>query len=186
MAAKGKTKAPALNVPQTDEEANELLRLYGETGRRVASLELCMQAKLDQVKIDYEDESAPFKRSLNDLFERLQAYAEANRARLTGDGKVKTVELPAGRIAWRIRPPSIKLTQKLEDVIERLRAGGMKKFLRVKYELNKEAMLEEPMRAACIGGIRVIRDVEDFVVEPFGPELARKSPPAPGEREPRP
>ncbi len=172
MGAKSKTKAPAINAPQTDEDANELLQLYGMWQRCLADAETEMQAELARVKARHEAQAEPHKAALNTLFERLQAWAEANRARLTEDGKVKTVELPAGKIAWRIRPPSIKLTQKLEDIIARLRAAGMKKFLRVKYELNKEALLDEPMRAACIGGVKVIRDVEDFIVEPFAPELS--------------
>jgi len=171
-----KMKAPALNVPQSDREADLLLMLYGEQSRVVAELQTRMDAALARAKADFEGRAKPSQEVLKGLFEQLQAWGAANRSRLTADGKVKTVELPAGKIGWRSRPPSIRLTAKIDEVIKTLRTLKLARFIRVKYEVNKEALLEEPKRAATIAGIKVVTDAEDFYVEPFGADLSEPKP----------
>jgi phage host-nuclease inhibitor protein Gam len=170
--AKIKARAPAFAVPQTDEAANALLDLYGDALRLVAAISTQMDEDLAEVKSNYETLAKTHQAARDALFDRLQAWAEANRARLTEDGKSKTVSLPAGKISWRLRPPSIRLTARVEDVLATLRELRLPKFIRIKMEVNKEAMLEDPKRAATIAGVKVLTDVEDFIVEPFGAELA--------------
>ena len=172
--AKAKTKAPALDVPQTDEHADFLLECYGDAMRELALIQADMSAELAAVKAKHEASAKPFQDDLNSLFERLQAWGEAHRKRLTEDETTKTVKLPAGEIGWRMRPPSVSIRKglKLDDVVARIKQLGLRKFLRVKVELNKDAMLEEPKRANTIDGVAVGSKGEEFFVAPFGAEIA--------------
>ena len=170
--ARTKAKGPAIAVPQTDEEADELLRIYGEELRTLADLETEMNTKIAKTKATYETEAAPHRDSAEMKFQQLQAWAEANRARLTQDGKTKTVELGNGKVSWRLRPAAVKIAGKIEDVIATLRALKLSRFIRTKYEINRERMLQEPKRAAGVKGVRIVDDVEDFIVEPIGLELS--------------
>ena len=51
-------------------------------------------------------------------------------------------------------------------MLENLRARGLERFIRIKEEPNKEAMLNEPDVAAGVAGITIKRGIEDFVVTP--------------------
>ena len=66
----------------------------------------------------------------------------------------------------------MKLKGKLETIIEWIRAYGPAIFLRHKTELNKEAMLELPGDAEKVPGVSIVRDGEDFSVDPFDAKLS--------------
>lgn len=181
MNARTKTKGPALAVPQSDDEADALLKEYGQHQRCVDDLQKKLDEALASVKAIYEGMSKVHKESLNSLFARLQAYAEANRKRLTDDGKTKTVELPAGKLAWRARPPSVvfKKGVAIETIVETLKSLGLRRFLRPrKWEVNKEALIEHrvDLKDMTIPDVSIVTGVEDFIVEPFGASLSEPKP----------
>jgi phage host-nuclease inhibitor protein Gam len=99
----------------------------------------------------------------------VQAFCEANRVELCGKGK--TANLVTGEVQWRQRPPSVTL-KAVETVIKTLRRLRLKRFVRVKMEVNKEAILLEPDAVKDVLGITVVTGVEDFVITPFEQEVA--------------
>jgi phage host-nuclease inhibitor protein Gam len=174
-AAKKKTAMAAIQVPQTDEEANALVAEYGEHFNAIANLQVGLDDALAKVKATFEEQSAPHQERLKTLFMQLTSWGAAHRKRLTEDGKTKTVKLPAGEIGWRNLPPSVrwKKGSKVEDIIAAIKAAGMRRFLRLKEEPNKERMLEEPEAAALIDGVIIGSGGENFFVAPFGADLAQ-------------
>jgi phage host-nuclease inhibitor protein Gam len=56
-------------------------------------------------------------------------------------------------------------------VIEALKRLKLSRFLREKTEINKEAILNEPKAVEGVAGIKIIKDLEDFVIEPFEQEV---------------
>ncbi len=176
--AKAKTKAPALAVPQTDEEADALLAEYGATERRLGEIALRMNDRLASLKAQYEADAKPLQTLLDSIFERLQAWGGAHRKRLTEGDKVKTVALPAGEVGWRSRPPSVTFQRglKVEEIVERIRKAGMLRFLRRRIDVNKDAMIEDAESANLIDGVTVGSTGEDFFVAPFGANIAEPKP----------
>ena len=71
---------------------------------------------------------------------------------------------------WRLRPPSVAV-RGVEAVLDQLRRLGLKRFIRQKEEVNKEAILNEPEAVSHVPGISISQG-EDFVVTPFEAELA--------------
>lgn len=173
---KTKTKAPALNVPQTDAAADGVLAMAGDVARALGKIETDMKAELAAVKAKYEALAEPFKTSQKTFTKQLSAFAEAHRDRLTDKNKTKTVKFPAGRFGWRTRPPSVAIKRGTDPdtIITLLQKFGMRRFIRLKYELNKDRMLDEPdaINDAKIEGLSIVSGVEDFYVEPFGADLA--------------
>jgi phage host-nuclease inhibitor protein Gam len=55
----------------------------------------------------------------------------------------------------------------VEAVIEALNRLGLSRFVRVKEELNKEAILNEPEAVKGVAGLSIKSGVEDFVIQPF-------------------
>jgi phage host-nuclease inhibitor protein Gam len=171
---KTKTKAPAIAVPQTYAEADAALARHGLLARELAAIETRMKARLAATKAAFEADAKPLQDEQIAVFEGLQAWASANRSRLTDDGKSKSVSLAAGTVGWRMRPPSVTLRRgvAIDEFVQRIRELRLFRFLRTKVELDKEAMLKDPDAAERIEGVTVGSKGEEFFVEPFAPDLA--------------
>lgn len=104
----------------------------------------------------------------------MQNWCEANRSDLTNGGKVKTANLVTGDVQWRVRPPSVTV-RGVDSVMETLRRLGLSRFIRIKEEINKEAILNEPGAVAGVAGITVKSGVEDFSIIPFEHQLLIKA-----------
>lgn len=178
MSAAARKKAPAIAVPQTDAEADALLKEYGEISNKIAHKQAEMDELLARAKVACELAAKPLQERLNVIFEQLQAWAAAHRNRLTEDGKSKSVQMPAGKIGWRMLPPSVRFKKglKVEDILQAIKDARLPRFIRTKEEVNKDRMLEEPDVANTIPGVKVGSAGEDFFVEPFGAQLAEPKP----------
>ncbi|HNC51224.1 MAG TPA: host-nuclease inhibitor Gam family protein [Accumulibacter sp.] len=162
----------APTVPQTREEVAELIAGIGIDNRELTMMEVEMNNALARIKEDYEQRAEPARRRIEAAQRGVQAFCEANRQELTANGKVKTHQFTTGEVQWRTRPPSVRITGE-ESVMFSLRALGLLRFLRVKEEINREAILNEPSAVAGVPGIR-ISQIEDFVVTPFEVELSAR------------
>ena len=172
--AKSKTKAASVPVPQTRDEAADTLMQIGGMNRAAARVEADMNDEIAAIKKNAEAIAQPIREKVTAMRDGLQIWAEANRAALTQDGKTKTADLGTGKISWRQRPPSVRISG-MERVIESVKKLGFAAFLRVKEEINKEAMLADPEKARMIAGVTVSSDGEEFIVEPFEAELSEAS-----------
>ncbi len=172
--ARSKTLGANLPVPQSRDDAAGHLRSIGDTNREIARIELALNDQIAALKEQAEAEAAPLKERVKALTEGLKIWAEANRDALTNGGKVKFADLGTGKVSWRFRPASVRLT-KVEAVLETLRKLGLQRFIRVKEEPNKEAMLADPDTARAVAGVTIGSEGEDFIVEPFEAELSAQS-----------
>lgn len=164
-AQKTKTAASSVAVPQSRAEAAEFVRRIGEQNRAIVRLQAAMNDRIAAIKADYETKAAPAAAEAEALTAGLATWAEANRAAITG-GDRKSADLGTGVVKWRLRPPSVRIAG-VEQVIERLRAAGLGRFLREVASVNKEAMQAEPEVARGIVGVTIGSAGEDFIVEPF-------------------
>lgn len=174
MSKKTRAKMPGANlpVPQSLEEAAEAVKQFGILNRQVARLETDLNDQIADLKKVAEDAARPIKERAEALQEGLKIWAEANRLKLTDGGKVKFADLGTGKISWRFRPPSVRIS-KVELVIEAIKKLGLaKKFIRTKEEVNKLAMQDAADQARLIAGVTIGTEGEDFIVEPFEVELA--------------
>ena len=128
-------------------------RISGELNDRISAL---------------TEAEAPRLKELQDRIGMLQAgvqtWCEANREQICGKGK--TANLITGEVSWRQRPPSVSI-RGVDTVLDTLLRMGLGRFVRVKNEPNKEAMLNEPEAVRGIAGISIVTGVEDFIVVPF-------------------
>lgn len=168
MATKPKRikSAAALYVPQSREDVVRDIRRIGDLQRETMRLETDMNDQIAAVTESYAGRIKPLQEQIKTLSEGVQNWCEANRSDLTSGGKVKTANLVTGDVQWRIRPPSVTV-RGVDSVMETLRRLGLKRFIRVKEEINKEAILNEPGAVAGVAGITVKSGVEDFAIIPF-------------------
>lgn len=176
MSKRTKTRAANLPVPQTDAEAADTIKRIGDLNRAIGRIEHDMNDALAATKRQAEEQAQPLAEERDGLIEGLRVFCDANRARLTGAGKVKYHDFGAGVVEWRNRPPSVRLRAgtKAEEVIAWIKAQRtivFSAFVRVKEELNKEAMLADAERAASVPGVTISSGGEDFAVTPFESDL---------------
>jgi len=170
---KGVKADAAAFVAANRDQADEVVRTIGELQRKRETLQTAMNAEIARVKAAYETDAAPVNAAIKELSHGVQVWAEANRADLTKSGS-KTVKLGNGELRWRTRPPSVTV-RAAGIVIEALKRLGLTRFLRVKEEINKEAILAEPDAVRDVRGISISQG-EDFVIVPLATELEEVAP----------
>ncbi len=173
MAKRNRIKTDTLAVPATQDEAEIILQEIGDLQREVSRIEAAMNDELSVIKGRYEELAKPVNSAIETKFTALHAWAEAHRGELLAKGG-KTAKLATGDVAWRTTPPSVTVRQPAV-VIETLKRLGLKRFVRTKEEVNKEAILSEPEAVKGVAGI-TISQKEEFVAKPFSSEIERAEP----------
>ena len=161
---KQKIKHAVVPIPASLEESAEFVGRIGKEQRKIDWIQTELNDKVEKLKVEAMAKTTPHEGNISQLVEGLFVFAEAHREELTESGKRKTVELPTGIFAWRLTPPSVSL-KSIKEVISSLRSLGLRRFLRMKVEVNKEAMLKEPEIAKTVKGV-TISQREEFVVKP--------------------
>lgn len=156
-------------VPRTREECSAAIAQIGEAQRERTRIQTALNDEIAGIKARYEEDAHPHAQVIVQLTRGVQVWCEANRAELTNNGKTKTANLASGEVKWRMRPPSVAV-RGLDAVIDALRSLGLSKFVRIKEEVNKEAILAEPDAVRGVRGIKITQ-TEDFVVQPFETHL---------------
>ncbi|MCT6068142.1 host-nuclease inhibitor Gam family protein [Escherichia coli] len=164
--AKRIKSAAALWVPGTREEVIEGIRLLGDAQRELVRAETEMNDAIGDITARYAPLTESLKKRMSELQSGIQTWCEAHRDELTGNGKVKFANLTTGEVQWRNRPPSVSI-RAADNVIELLRRLGLERFIRVKEEINKDAILNEKEAVKNIPGITIKSDIEDFSIIPF-------------------
>jgi len=163
-AAKKKAKALA-RVPQSREDAVFAIGRIGTLRREIQQLRAAADETIRLAGEKFEKGSADLAAELAEHEQGVQAFCEARRLELTSDGKVKYHDFGTGRINWKLRPPRVSI-RAVEAVIEACKKVGFPQFVRVKEEINKDAMLADPDKARLIAGVTISSAGEEFVIEP--------------------
>lgn len=156
---------------QTRDEVEIAIKDIGDLNRELNRLAIEQNDRLAAITEVYAPLMNAIKEQLAPKQEAVQAWCESNRDELTQNGKTKTANFNTGDVQWRQRPPSVAI-RGADSVIESLHTLGLERFIRVKEEPNKEAMLNEPELAATVAGVTIKKGVEDFVITPFEQEVA--------------
>lgn len=164
-----KIAAAEIDIPQSREEVSSAIRAIGELQRERERIQAEMNDKLAAVRADYEAQAKPHADRISELTRGVGTWCEANRAVLTRDGRTKTARFASGEVSWRTRPPSVVVRGK-EAVIDTLKRLGLQRLLRVKEDIDKDAVLRERDAITAIRGLSISQR-EDFVVKPDATEL---------------
>ena len=152
---------------------NELIADLGTQRRRIAILEAAMNEQLAAIKARFELDAADSKLIANVNEKLIRDWCRENRKGLTRDGAVKYHDFPAGRVTWRKDPPSVSIPKKAVGMILAwLHEHKLAAFIRIKEEIDKEAILANPNTAARIPEIKIRKGGVRFVVEPFNVDLS--------------
>jgi len=151
-------------IPASLKEAAEFIGRVGKEQREIDRIQNELNEEVEKLKSKSMSETQVRNENISQLVEGLFIFAESHRNELTEDGKKKTVEVPTGIFAWRMTPPAVSL-KNVKQILKELVKRRLKQFIRVKREVDKEAMLKEPELAVSVKGVS-IGQYEEFMVKP--------------------
>jgi phage host-nuclease inhibitor protein Gam len=169
MAKKPKSEETPILQLATKEAVVEAIAEMGRRQRERLRIETAMNDELAVRKQQFEQEAAPHAEAISVLSKQIQAYCETHREELTDAGKLRTVALASGEVQWRETPPKVTVRNP-EQVLAMLDKLGLRRFIRTKEEVNKEALAAEPVAAKGIKGISLTQG-ERFSITPFETRL---------------
>lgn len=167
----GRIARPSYPVPQSKEEANRVLEEIGRLQETLARIAAAADVAITTAKTSAAEQAKPVDDDLKARCASLHAFCEANRPGLTGGLKIKTVRFGAGTCSWRNSPGKVTI-KGVADVLARLKTLGRnyKKFIRVKEEIDRDAMLKDAKRANLVEGV-TIKGGEIFAIKPTATKI---------------
>ena len=166
MAKKAKIKAVATIIAcQSLEQVQDFIRHIGDKNREVIRLQAKMNDEVAAITNGYTESINWLKQEIEQMTGAVEIWCAANRSKILEKG-LKTANLITGEVSWRFSPPSVSL-RKIEDVIASLKEKGLTQFIRVKEEVNKEAILADPLAVKDVAGVTIKSGQEFFEIKPF-------------------
>lgn len=189
MPPKTRLKAAAqAYASQTKDDVAADIRAIGDLQRDLVREQAAMNDDIAAITARHQPRIDALKEQIGTLQAGVQTWCEAHRDELTDGGKVKTANFITGNVQWRNDPPSVTVRNQ-DKVLETLAALGISQYIRVKKEINKEAILadraaaegkESPEREAAAQRLKLLAGltltikagVEQFVIVPHEVEVA--------------
>ncbi len=146
------------DMTQADAVLEELCRI----GRRLGEVEAAMNEALDQAKAEAKKAAAPLAARKKELEEALALFGAYNKADLFK--KRKSVERAFGVFGFR-KSTKLKLLSKFkwEMVLQRLKELKLTEGIRIKEEVNKEALQAWPEERQETVGVKLDTSDEFFI-----------------------
>lgn len=159
-----RSRTPSKRIPQTIEETDEAVRQIALLRREIADEGIGLEEQIAQLRAWYVDFCEPRKAEIKQLSESVQSFAEARRGELlTGTRKYFT--LPSGGVLrWRMTPPKLVISISEAELIKAFKRRNLLGFIRVKEEVDKEAVKKNFARLQRIKGVALDQH-EDFIIE---------------------
>lgn len=124
---------------------------YAATQAQIKSITGTMEQELAAVRAKYEPQLTPLIEQSEELAEKMQWWAEANKASFD---KKRSKETLFGKFGFRTGTPKLKLVKGFtwESVLNLLKKGQWGEYVRTKDEVNKEAILAAAEQLEKQGG----------------------------------
>jgi phage host-nuclease inhibitor protein Gam len=155
-------------VPESRAQVSAAIGVIAELQRERVSVEAYLADRIAELKAIHDPVIQETSRRIDALAAAVRAYCEGHREELAVSGK--TVGFGTGEVCWRERPWSISFGDRSpEAVIEELLKRKLKKFVRIKQEVDKRAILSERVKMAeSFKDLVSFERGENFVIKPNG------------------
>lgn len=156
-------KKPATPVPNDLTEVEKYMAEIADLDDKFKLIDARLDKKKLRLQTRANAQLEPLKLRGKQLFEGIAAFAESRRGELTTEER-KSVALAIGTLGWRLNPPYVEFDTDDDTMVARLEKLGLDKFIRIRKEPNREAMLEHRDEAEQVSGVSFEQD-EDFYVK---------------------
>lgn len=151
---------------QNWDEVNNAMKHLAELNIRKKSLENEQNARIDEIKKEISQQGEGLVKEISYVTKEITRYAEQHRDEFT---QKRTKVLTFGKISFRYT--SWVSVEDAKAAIKSLKSFAMDKYLRVKEELDKDALLEADPKLLAKCGIQ-LRSGDKITIEPDYKTLA--------------
>lgn len=142
------------------EEVNESFKKLAELQVLKRELEGKQTLAINEIKSDFARKAGQISDEIKELEKNISLFAESHREEFA---KKRSKKLPFGTISFRLTKRIV--CGGVESAIKALKALNLDSFLRVKEELDKEALLELDESVLTKAGITIKRE-DKITIEP--------------------
>ncbi|TGL06465.1 nuclease inhibitor [Leptospira bouyouniensis] len=181
--AKAKTQKPVLtdlpnNVYNDRNDLTNAVGLLGDLRSERDKYAGEAQIKITKIQEELQDKIGPLDAKISHITAGIVHFVKNQKANLFPDPEYKTHKLTTGSLQIRKVPASVKTrtsTAFLEKILDKagllkaftsLSEKLSKNFLRIKLELNKDAILADPINAKSRIGIEFNEESERLYIRP--------------------
>lgn len=158
---------PKVEKIESLDSANLVLKEIGLLQRELESIDSEAHKLIAEIKEDAAKKGEPIRKRITDDSALLGAYAEYNRGELFKDKK--TIQLSFGSFGYR-KSTSISVKKTTLELLKKLK---LDKYIRVKEEVDKEAMANlDDDTLAQVDSVRKVKD--DFFCEADKEEINKE------------
>ena len=158
-----RVKKTNILVPASLAEANLLLGQIGVTQNGINEIEKKLKDEIAKLESEAEKKIRSLEIARNNQVDALFSFANSRRPQLTM--KAKSVALGTGSFGWRMSTLRVKINKDDEEMIKYLKKIGKCRYIRIKEEIDRQALLAEKPK---IPGIDYVQNDEFFVVPRTG------------------
>ncbi|MDE1924733.1 MAG: host-nuclease inhibitor Gam family protein [Patescibacteria group bacterium] len=153
--------------PKSMFEAAQLDRRLGTLLSRSEQCRLDAALAIKQFETAAEKKIKEYTAEVREIAKAIRAFAEEHREEILEPGRKSATLQSGGIVAWSTSPPAVELAEKAETIVKRLKTLKLERFIRVKEEVNKEALLADQDVAKSIEGVNITQ-TEKFTIRPSG------------------
>lgn len=130
-------------IPASIIEATTYLISIGEKQRAINLAKHAAKKKIETITIDVKKEVEKLTKERDAFFVALFAFAAPRKVELTK--KARSIKTDKGVFGWRWTTPAVDIQEGKtdEDIIALLQKKGLTKYVRVLYEIDREALLRD-------------------------------------------
>lgn len=162
-----RSKSPAHTVPQTLEEVELEVRQIAMLRQTLRQSELDEQQQIQRIRETEAGYRRPLAEELDQRERGVQVFADSHRMELTRANQIKSIRLPSGgELLWRMTPPRLVVSSRVKaaTILATLKRRGHTQFIRIKEELDKEALKKHPEVIQTIRGLS-LQQHEEFIIK---------------------
>lgn len=150
-------------VPVSDKQtAVRYLTAIKTNAQKIAKHTAKRDDELAKVNAKYAERIDPLQELNDSLKKAVETWCNANKdSLLTTDSK--TVQLGIAEISWRLGKPSV-VADVTPELFAKLERFGLDRFVRVKKELDKTAILKEPTAIDDIEGVAIVPAKDELII----------------------
>jgi phage host-nuclease inhibitor protein Gam len=176
---------PTLEI-RSEVEANDFIKKISDLQKEKNQIKDDYDLRISELQSDLAFEIEPIEKEIKTLTLSLKKFSDSKRTEFFKDSK--TWSLPCGDLVYRKNPDSVdvknsknlidKILTKNEllDFAEKAKVKFSKVFLKMKLEVNKEAIHENPKKAKELTGIGLSEGIERFTIKPYESNLEIEAP----------
>lgn len=162
-----KTRREEFFTPKNRKEFEQLVSEVNEASREIQRIKLEEDYQIQEIIAQKYFERKPYEEKIEQGSQGIAVYANANRAELTDNFKIKTLQIVDGKILWRKNPPSVEIIDE-DKALEELKREKLRAFIRTEEKIDKEAILKNKLAIASLKFLKVLPGEEQFVIQPAG------------------